>query len=176
MFNFIQESKQQGCYLTMNYFINGYDFVQYMNLNYFRRSTLDIPSQLVNSLSFPWNTHKQINYPYEKLLLKRHLGQKISKQDVEAAVDNMNCSSSEMRHHLIEKVYQAEQQDVNLYGCCICRDRECGYYNINVIESDQFIEWDLKIPYHRGYRFDKWAYYDAFAEYGQLLEKKINGE
>lgn len=176
LFNFIKESNQQGHYLTMNYFINGFDFVQYMNLNYFRRSTLDTPGQLVNSLSFPWNANKQINYPYEKILWKRHLGQTISKQEVEEAVDRMKYSSGEQRQNLIEKVYQEEQQDVNLYGCCICRDRECGYYNIAVVDNGQFIEWDLKIPYHRRYCFDRQAYYDAFAEYGELLEKKKDEE
>jgi hypothetical protein len=152
-----------------------------MNLNY--SSKLDVLAHNINNVSWPWNspTH-EINYPYEKMILKRVLGQTITIEDFLPVVEwklyrkkyyQERLAGGTTKEQIAEEIYCEETQfGVDFYGCT-CRDKVCVGFSIQVTEQDGFIEWTLPIQNHRKYRFENQPYQQAFQDLADLIEKRI---
>jgi hypothetical protein len=181
---FIESTKAERHVVSLDYFINCYSLTQNVNLNFSSIPILDIPGHYLNNVSFPWNAPVgEINYFYEKMLLRRILGQQITIQDFRPIVEwevrhkgiyQEILAEGGTKEQLAEELYRDEMEfgEVDFYGC-YCRDKVCGGYAILVTDEDDCIEWTLPIPNHRKYRFDKKQYYQAFQDLNELIEKRM---
>ncbi|NME68592.1 hypothetical protein [Flammeovirga aprica] len=171
LLEFFRESYENDYYVTIRYIINGEDFADYMNLNYYGNRVLDAPGGYFNSLTFNWNDRIPVgvsNSDWLKKILFENIafdikgikGEKIIADDLKAWG---------MNEERIEFFLEDAKLPFILYGCCQCLDRECGYWGIEIEKDDNWIKWHLPEMYHKGYQFEKEDYLKEFEEYDQLI-------
>lgn len=176
-FNLLQSGDK---HITANYIINGNDFAQYININFYKRRILDEVGHLYNFLTFAFNNARveqgenikdKIYLPSQKFALKQITGERITYQDIstlwfEGSTLNTNQTLEELR----QKHLKVENKDVTLYCCCICADRDCGYYPVEITKNKKAVIWKLPINYHRPYIFERQEYENAFADFKEFVD------
>lgn len=176
-FNLLQSGDK---YITANYIINGNDFAQYINFNFYKRHILDGCGNYYNLLTYCFNSaslkkdesiKNNIYLPLQRLALKQILAEKILYEDIailfpEGSMINPNQTLEEFR----EEYLQRENEDVTLYCCSHCADRECGYYPVEITKDKKAVIWKLAEKYHRPYIFERQEYENAFADFKEFVD------
>ncbi|KXX71080.1 hypothetical protein [Flammeovirga sp. SJP92] len=175
LLEFLRESYENDYYVTIRYIINGEDFADYMNLNYYGHRALDAPGGDFNSLTYHWNRYiseglsksdwlNEIFLRNIAYFIKGIKGEKIIAEDLKAwGMDEKD----------VEFFLEDAKLSFTLYGCCQCLDRECGYWPIDIEKNEHWVKWHLPEMYHKGYQFKKENYLKEFEEYDQLITDLI---
>ncbi len=177
---FIIEERAKDAKINLEFIIEGIDFGNWLNRNYYKDENAIGYDRFENNLTFVLNklNYEEINFIYEKIGLKQILGQSISLDD---CIDYYNSKEAknnkiEEREEIIERskrIKLEEDKDVILFCSACCGDRMCGYIGIQIYHKGDEIIWQMRL--NEGiteFRFDKKSYLAEFREYIEL----INGE
>ncbi|WP_338793396.1 hypothetical protein [Bernardetia sp. MNP-M8] len=174
-FNLLQRGDK---YITANYIINGNDFAQYINFNFYKRRILDEKHYHCNYLTFHFNVSKveqgeniidKIYLPGQKFALKRILGEEATYEDVSAWFSREDFSKEQFED-TIQKELKIQNEYVELYCCSYCANRDCGYYPVEITKDEKRVIWKIPENYHRPYIFERQEYENAFADFKEFVD------
>jgi hypothetical protein len=172
---FIQEERAKDAEIELDYIIDGKDLAFQLNINYFRSRYIGNSNGVKNPLpmSYNYRNFDEINFSYQKLLIKRHLGQQLNYEDCYSVVsnypkpENLDGQAAEMMTY--------ENKDTMLYCSACCGDRLCGYLGMQVYQSEESFIWDIgltKQPLRL--EFTKENYLSELQEYLDLVNTGLN--
>jgi len=176
--DFINEERLKGAEIELDYIIDGVDLASHLNSNHFK--SCYISTNIKNSLAFIFNYKKleQMDVNYEKINLKRHLGQQITFEDCYSVVIVRQFLESQEIDEQVYEMMNDENKDTMLYCSACCGDRLCGYLGMQVYQSSSSFIWDIglgKQPLR--FEFSKKNYLSELEEYIELIntELKLRG-
>lgn len=156
---FFKENKKGEDYrIFLRYFINGVDFAFWYNLNYSISHLLGEDGGLISSFRlFGFNTAAG------KIQTHRLKGNKLDLAFWKTlSLDEVSYSPEGIKK--LEEYFEEENKDIQLYGCGICGDRDCGYFPLHIERKGKLIEWKIPHTYLRTFRFDYEEYAKEFEE------------
>lgn len=171
---FIQEERAKDAEIELDYIIDGKDLAFQLNINYFRSRYIGNSNGVKNPLpmSFNYQNFDDINFSYQKLLIKRHLGQKLNYDDCYSVVSNYPKPENLDEQAAAMMTY--ENKDTMLYCSACCGDRLCGYLGMQVYQSEESFIWDIglnKQPLRL--EFTKENYLSELQEYLDLVNSGL---
>lgn len=172
--SFIIEERAKGGEIFLDYIIDGVDFAFWMNLNYYTRRVIGINFR--NNICYGFNCLplERINFYYQKIILRRILGQFIILED---ALDYEKSHRKDETEDVIKKYAEGLMKDENkntmLYCSGCCGDRLCGYFGIRVYQTETEVVWYMTLSGKHKIRFKKEAYFEAFKEYFDLINFEL---
>lgn len=170
--DFIEETSKNGAELSVDFIIDGTDLGFWLNLNYFGRRA--IGTDYINSIS-AYFLNNDFSF-YTKSIMTRILGQKINYEECLAFCRDWfdDFKDEEELIDFTKKYMNDENVDVVLYCSKCCHDKLCGYFGIQVYQTETSILWQLGL--YRGgvttFKFDKEDYFKAFKEPIELFNKE----
>ena len=123
---------------------------------------------------YSFEDFRHIGFHFQKALLKQILGQTITYNDVLNIYHNVSrpTEMTEERYLDIQKFLKEENEDVLLYCCGMCGDRDCGGFDLKIEQKEDKIIWILGSDY-KNLVFDKQQYLDGFGEYIDFINTEL---
>lgn len=176
--DFITTESRKGASICLEYWIDGISVEDWINEHYFERAVLG--EEYANNISFGWQveTFASKDLQYRKNDLKLILGQLPTVEDYVSSARHYYTGATPAV--LLEKakgIQEEETQDTMLYCSSCCGDRYCGYFGIQVYQTEQQVVWFFQLgetPYRLP--FLKIYYFKAFGEYTEMLNKELTGQ
>ena len=174
---FIQEEMSKGTDIFLDFLINEIDLGFWLNTNYFLKRIIGIDYK--NTIAYPYRYNTEvdfdkINFTYQKIILKRILGQLIDRND---CIDDLNLKETDYTLEELENsvIYtlNLENQDTMLYCSGCCGDRACGYFGMRVYQTDKSVIWQMRLYGIIKFEFDKTDYFNAFEEYTNFINTEL---
>ena len=179
---FIIEERKKNVEIFVDYVIDGVSFAFWVNVNLYKKYYIGESIRANMCYSFNHLTFKDIeagniDATYQKIILKKIIGQKVTLEDAYAYYKKWDCSEEEMKNNAIDLVLE-ENMNTMLYCSGCCGDRMCGYFDIEVYHKNGHIVWLVDTYAKIKIAFEKNQYLQAFEEYTQLVNHalKTKGE
>lgn len=177
---FFIEEKEKGAQIYLDYIIDGTDLAFWINLNIYRYRAigLDYSNRLSQGINFSKHV-KEMSATWGREMLKQMLGQKITYEEcLENVKEWLNSKDQEEIESRARSIFEGENKDVMLFASACCADRLCGYIGAQIHQSETGVLWHLPLL-RRGpvaFNFKKEAYFNAFKEFGEFINKRLREE
>lgn len=172
--SFLTEERARDCEIFLDFIIDGVDFAFWLNLNYYTQKFIGL--ELRNNICYGFNNrlYNEVNFYYQKIVLRRILGQLVTLED---AIDykkayRLDYKEEDIRNEAKELV-KDENQNTMLYCSGCCGDRLCGYFGIRVYQTESEVVWFINLMGKHKIRFPKEEYFEAFSEYLDLVNDEL---
>lgn len=179
--DFLIEEKANDAKINLEFIIDGTDFANWLNLNYFEDKKAIGFERFENNLTYALNNlnYNQINFIHEKIGLKKMLGQSLKLDD---CIDyykskNGNKVESESSNKIkinSKSILLEEDSDVILFCSACCGDRMCGYIGLQIYHNEKEVIWHIRLYEEiTEFRFEKKSYFTEFREYVDLVNNEL---
>ena len=173
--DFIVQEKSKGATIYLDYFIDDTDLGFWLNLHFYKFRV--VGSRLINPIGAICNIQdfKKFNFHYAKILLKRLLGQFVSREEcLEFANHICQTREPDEIQAFADTVFKEDNQDTMLYGSDVYASREGGYFGMKVYHIEDSIQWHMNLYGHMTkFKFEKEAYFKALEEYILFFNEEL---